>query len=405
MTTEETSHKTHPDNVKGLDFEDPRITAKAEVKNLKAKGADVIIALGHIGVDKSSEPTSEDIIRDVDGIDVFVDGHSHTAFKNGKKVNNTMLVSTGEYLSNLGKVEIEFDENNKVVDVDATLINKSQASSVKPDTEVESMMNKIEDEQKAALSVKVGKTETYLDGSRDKVRFGETNLGNLITDAMLNETGAEVSLTNGGGIRSSIAKGDITKGDIVNVLPFGNFIVTKKLTGAQIKEVLEFGVENYGVSFGGFPHVGRMKYVVDPDQPIGQRIVSLKVNGKNIDMDKTYTVATNDFTAAGGDDYPVFAKLPIVNEYSALNEALENYIKKLGTINYKESEGRITTGKKADFEESEVAKPEENKPQTNKPNDNQCDKADNPKTGDISLMSYVLLGGATFVGLRFRNMK
>ncbi|WP_052356502.1 5'-nucleotidase C-terminal domain-containing protein [[Clostridium] dakarense] len=413
MATEETSYKTHPNNVKGLDFEDPRITAKAEVKNLKSQGADVIIALGHIGVDESSEPTSEDIIRDVDGIDVFVDGHSHTAFKNGKKVNNTMLVSTGEYLSNLGKVEIEFDENNKVVDVDASLINKSQASSVTPDPEVESMMKKIEDEQKAALSVKVGKTETHLEGSRDKVRFGETNLGNLITDAMLNETGADVSLTNGGGIRSSIAKGDITKGDIVNVLPFGNFIVTKKLTGAQIKEVLEFGVENYGVSFGGFPHVGGMKYVVDPKQPIGKRIVSLKVNGKNIDMDKTYTVATNDFTAAGGDDYPVFAKLPIVNEYSALNEALENYIKKLGTVNYKESEGRITTGKKADFEESESVKPEEdkteeNKPQTNKPNNNQGnnnDKTDNPKTGDISLMSYVLLGGAAFVGLRFSNMK
>lgn len=413
MATEETSYKTHPNNVKGLDFEDPRITAKAEVKNLKSQGADVIIALGHIGVDKSSEPTSEDIIKDVDGIDVFVDGHSHTAFKNGKKVNNTMLVSTGEYLSNLGKVEIEFDENNKVVDVDASLINKSQVSSVTPDPEVESMMKKIEDEQKAALSVKVGKTETHLEGSRDKVRFGETNLGNLITDAMLNETGADVSLTNGGGIRSSIAKGDITKGDIVNVLPFGNFIVTKKLTGAQIKEVLEFGVENYGVSFGGFPHVGGMKYVVDPEQPIGKRIVSLKVNGKNIDMDKTYTVATNDFTAAGGDDYPVFAKLPIVNEYSALNEALENYIKKLGTVNYKESEGRITTGKKADFEENEAVKPEENKPeenkpQTNKPNNdkgNNNDKTDNPKTGDISLMSYVLLGGAAFVGLRFRNMK
>lgn len=410
ITTEEASYKTHTGNVKGLKFEDPRITAKEEVKNLKAQGADVIIALGHIGVDESSDPTSEDIIRDVDGIDVFVDGHSHTAFKEGKKVNNTMLVSTGEYLSNLGKVEIELDENNDVVDVDATLIDKSQTASIKPDPTVESMITKIENEQKEALSVKVGETETYLEGSREKVRFGETNLGNLITDAMLNETGADVALTNGGGIRSSIDKGDITKGDIVNVLPFGNFIVTKKLTGAQIKEVLEFGVENYGVSFGGFPHVGGMKYVVDPEQPVGQRIVSLKVNGKDIDMNKTYTVATNDFTAAGGDGYPVFDKLPILNEYSTLSESLENYIKKLGTVNYKESEGRITTGKKADFEESETAKLEENKQENkaNKPNNNQeddNDKTGNPKTGDISLMSYILLGSSAFVGLRIRKMK
>ena len=428
MATEETSYKTHPENVKGLDFEDPRITAKAEVKNLKDQGADVIIALGHIGVDESSEPTSEDIIKAVDGIDVFVDGHSHTAFQNGKKVNNTMLVSTGEYLSNLGKVEIEFNEKNEVVNVDATLINKSQTASITPDKEVEAMMKKIEDEQKAALSVKVGKTETYLEGSREKVRFGETNLGNLITDAMLNETGADVALTNGGGIRSSIAKGDITKGDIVNVLPFGNFIVTKKLTGAQIKEVLEFGVENYGVSFGGFPHVGGMKYVVDPEQPIGERIVSITVNGKDIDMNKTYTVATNDFTAAGGDDYPVFANLPIVNEFNALNEALETYIKKLGTVNYKESEGRITTGKKADFEKPEVdtVEPEENKPNTENGNQNQdqnqnqttkpeVDKnetnkpqsgnTENPKTGDTSIIGYTLLGASAMIGLGLTRRK
>ncbi|MEG1009394.1 MAG: 5'-nucleotidase C-terminal domain-containing protein, partial [Clostridia bacterium] len=346
----------------------------------------------------------------VDGIDVFVDGHSHTAFKNGKKVNNTMLVSTGEYLSNLGKVEIEFDENNKVASVDATLINKSQTSSITPDKNVESMMEKIESEQKEALSVKVGKTVTELDGAREHVRFGETNLGNLITDAMINETGADIAFTNGGGIRSSIAKGDITKGDIVNVLPFGNFIVTKKLTGAQIKEVLEFGVENYGVSFGGFPHVGGMKYVVDPEQPVGSRIVSLTTNGKDIDMNKTYTVATNDFTAAGGDDYPVFGKLPIVNEYNALNEALESFIKKLGTVNYK-VEGRITTGKKADFEKVEEVKPEINKPETNKP---QIDKpqtnpgqgnSENPKTGDIGVIGYVALGSSAIVGLALTKMR
>lgn len=424
MATEETSYKTHPDNVKGLDFEDPRITAKTEVKNLKDQGADVIIALGHIGVDESSEPTSEDIIKSVDGIDVFVDGHSHTAFQKGKKVNNTMLVSTGEYLSNLGKVEIEFNEKNEVVNVDATLINKSQTVSITPDKEVEAMMKKIEDEQKSALSVKVGKTETYLEGSREKVRFGETNLGNLITDAMLNETGADVALTNGGGIRSSIDKGDITKGDIVNVLPFGNFIVTKKLTGAQIKEVLEFGVENYGVSFGGFPHVGGMKYVVDPEQPIGKRIVSITVNGKDIDMNKTYTVATNDFTAAGGDDYPVFANLPIVNEFNALNEALETYIKKLGIVNYKESEGRITTGKKDDFEkpEADTVEPEENKPntedgnkdqnQTTKPesdknetNKPQSGNTENPKTGDTSIIGYTLLGASAMIGLGLTRRK
>ena len=107
----------------------------------------------------------------------------------------------------------------------------------------------------------------------------------------MDETGADLAMTNGGGIRASIKVGDITKGDVVSVLPFGNFVVTKQLTGAQIKEVLEFGVRSYGESLGGFPHVAGIKFVVDPSKPVGDRIISLTINGEALDMNKTYTVA------------------------------------------------------------------------------------------------------------------
>lgn len=306
LTTEETSYKTNPNNVKGIVFENPITTAQNEIKSLKSKGADIIVAIGHIGVDESSSPTSIDIIKATDGIDVFIDGHSHTKFPNGEKIGNTMLVSTGEYASNLGKVDISLNENNKITSIKASLITKEDAKDIVPNSTIEKMIKDIDAIQEKELSVIVGKTANVLDGMRDNVRFGETNLGNLITDAMLEETGADVALTNGGGIRASIDKGDITKGDITKVLPFGNYIVTKNITGAGLKEVLEHGVANYGTSFGGFPHIAGMSFNVDPNFPAGDRVKNLMIKDSAIDMNKTYTLATNDFTAIGGDKYPVY---------------------------------------------------------------------------------------------------
>lgn len=347
IATQETAYKTNPNNVKGIEFTSPIDAAKEQVADLEKQGADVIVALSHVGTDESSDPTAYDVINAVDGIDVFVDGHSHTTFENGEKVNDTLLVSTGEYLSNVGKVEIELNENNEVVNATASLISKEEASKVTPDAKVAAKIAEIDKAQSEVLSEVIGKNTIDLDGERNSVRFGETNLGNLITDAMMDETGADLAITNGGGIRASIKVGDITKGDVVSVLPFGNFIVTKQLTGAQIKEVLEFGVRSYGESLGGFPHVAGIKFVVDPSRPVGDRIISLTINDKALDMNKTYTVATNDFMASGGDDYPCFGDIPTLNEYSSLEESLANFIKTLGTVNYTK-QGRILAGTMVD---------------------------------------------------------
>ena len=347
IATQETAYKTNPNNIKGIEFTSPVNAAKEQVADLEKQGADVIVALSHIGTDESSDPTAYDVIKAVDGIDVYVDGHSHTTFKNGEKVNDTLLVSTGEYLSNVGKVEIELDDNNEVVNATASLITKEDASKITPDANVAAKIAEIDKAQGEILSEVIGKNTIELDGDRNSVRFGETNLGNLITDAMINETNADLAITNGGGIRASIKVGDITKGDIVGVLPFGNFIVTKQLTGAQIKEVLEFGVRSYGESLGGFPHISGIKFVLDPSRSVGDRIISLTINGQPLDMNKTYTVATNDFTAAGGDDYPCFGDIPTLNEYSSLEEALANFIGTLQTVSYTK-QGRILAGTMVD---------------------------------------------------------
>ncbi len=149
---------------------------------------------------------------------------------------------------------------------------------------------------------------------------------------MLYITGADVALTNGGGIRASIKTGgDITKGDILEVFPpFGNYIVVKEVKGIDILNALEHGVDAYPEPAGGkFPHVAGMSYKIDPSKEAGNRIVDLKIKGEPVDLNKTYTLATNDFMAVGGDGYTMLGEGgELVGEFEGLDEALIKYIEK-----------------------------------------------------------------------------
>ncbi|MCF0148645.1 MAG: 5'-nucleotidase C-terminal domain-containing protein, partial [Clostridium sp.] len=346
LSTEETAYKTNPNNVIGITFRDPIAAAKEQVNELKEKGADIIIALAHIGLDESSQVVATMIADSVDGIDVIIDGHSHSTLKEGITTKNgTLIVSTGEYEKSLGKVVITLDNTSKnLISKKASLITKDDTLNFEADSIVTNKIKEIDEEQNEFLSRVVGNSKVNLEGSRELSRTHETNLGNLITDAMINETGAEIAITNGGGIRDSINVGEITKGEIVKVLPFGNYIVTKALKGAQIKEILEHGIKAYPSSAGHFPQVSGLSFVFDESREVGNRIVGITINGKPIDMDKVYVVATNDFMAVGGDEYPNFSKVPTLNEYKSLEEALESYINEIGDVEYS-IEGRINVGK------------------------------------------------------------
>lgn len=339
LSTPETHYKTHPKNVEGLKFTDPVEAAQMMVAELQAQEVDVIIALTHLGTDASSTDTSIKVAEGATGIDLIVDGHSHTEENVG--VSGTLIVSSGEYTKNLGVVELTFDENGELVGKEGSLISKEDAVEVEPDAEVQAVIDAIAASQETILAEVVGSTSVILDGEREQVRAGETNLGNLITDAMLNETGAEVAITNGGGIRASIDAGEITKGEVITVLPFGNYIVTKEVTGAVIKAALENGIDSYPDAKGAFPHVAGITYTIDASKPAGERAVSIQINGESIDLEKTYVLATNDFLAAGGDEYTMFADIAIKNEYPALDEVLIQYIQGKGTVS-PEVEDRVT---------------------------------------------------------------
>ncbi|MCD6322981.1 MAG: 5'-nucleotidase C-terminal domain-containing protein [Clostridiales bacterium] len=328
LTTSETTYKTHPDNVAGLTFEDSVVTAQRMVDQLTGT-VDVIVALAHLGIDDDSTDTSIRVAEEVDGIDVIIDGHSHTVLPEGMVVNGTLIAQTGEYDKNLGVVTITVVGNT--VTASAALITKADAAETVPDPGIAAIIADIQANHEVILSEEVGRVPFELNGERAYVRTGETNLGNLVTTAMLEETGADCALTNGGGIRASIDPGYINKGEIITVLPFGNYIITKNVTGAVIKEALEHGSSSYPDASGKFPHVGGMTYTIDVSRPVGDRIVNITIGGEPIDFEMEYILATNDFMAAGGDGYEML-KVETVNEFDALDEVVIKYIQARGII-------------------------------------------------------------------------
>ena len=330
LSTPETSYKTNPKNVETIDFTDTIAAAKKAVEALEKENVDVIIALSHLGLDQGDD-TSDKVAEAVDGIDLVIDGHSHTTLEEGRMVKNTLIASTGEYDKAFGIVTLKI-ANGEVTEKSAKLMAAADTKDIVPHPDVVALLADIDKGLNEILSEKIGTSTVMLDGARENVRTKETNFGQLVADAMLDVTGAEVALTNGGGIRASIEAGDITKNHIVTSFPFGNYLVTKEVKGKDIKAALEHGLSKYPEQNGGFPHVAGITFTFNTANPAGSRVSDLMVGGSPVDMEKAYLFVTNDFMAAGGDGYTMLKPYATVNEYAAFDEILVNYIKKMGTI-------------------------------------------------------------------------
>lgn len=335
LSTPETVFQTNPNNVTGLSFTDPVQAAKEQVAALEAEDCTLIIALTHIGLDESSDVTSKEIAEQVDGIDVIIDGHSHSVLEEGQWVNDTLIASTGEYIESIGCVVIDPEGR-----AEAGLLTEEDLNEYAVNEKVDQLIAEITASQDELLNVVVGQTGVELVGAREMVRTSETNLGNLAADAFRSAAGADVALTNGGGIRDSIPAGDITKKQLVTVFPFGNYVVTMNVTGEQLTAMLENGVSRYPDADGRFPQVSGMTFKFDPDQAAGARVFDVQVNGEPVDMEKTYLLATNDYIAIGGDEYPA-ADIPLAGEFSAMEEILIDYIASFNEQIAPQTEGRI----------------------------------------------------------------
>lgn len=337
LATPETATKAHPAKLEGVTFlaEDELFAcAQEQVDELTAAGCDYIICLGHLGIDaESTGNRSIDLLENVTGIDVFIDGHSHSTQAdiaeetNGTgMVGDTVLTSTGTKLESVGVVDIAADGT-----IDASTISMEDLNATEgftPDQDIATRVSEINAQIEEDMGQVIGTSEVNLDGVRENVRASETNLGDLITDAMLWQAGqdneeVDAAITNGGGIRASIAAGDVTKQSVNDVLPFGNTLYVVELTGAELLEALEASTYCTPEPVGAFPQVAGIEFTINTGavydagenypgttyaEPASiNRVTIQTVGGQAFDVDATYTIVTNDFLAAGGDTYYAFS--------------------------------------------------------------------------------------------------
>lgn len=372
LETPETATKAHPAKIQGVTFvggQDMMKLAQTEVDTLKAAGCDYVICLGHLGIDaESTGNRSIDVLNAVTGIDVFIDGHSHStldqikAATNGTgKVGKAYLTSTGTKLANVGVVDIAPDGTITTSNVPLDTLTAENADTA-------AVIRRIQQQIDADYGAVFAQSEVQLNGEKAQVRTGETNLGDLITDAMLWQAGTlgekvDAAISNGGGIRASLSVGGLTKKDINTVLPFGNTLYLVKLTGAQLLEALEASTCSLPESIGAFPQVSGIEYTVNtgakfsstenyPGSTYGKpnavnRVTIQSVGGAAFDPAETYTIVTNDFLGAGGDTYYTFKSSPVGYDTGVpLDEVLMDYITAQckGTITkaaYGQTAGRI----------------------------------------------------------------
>ena len=313
VVTGDTPVTTHPKNVTGLQFLPPEDTVSKYVRELRGK-SDIVVVLSHLGFSADT-----DLAKKVDGIDVIVGGHSHTKVEKPALVGKTFIVQAFEHGKVLGVLDLTV-ENGRIIQASGRL------ESIKPigkeNKAVAAIVTRYQRQVDAVMNETVGEALADLDGAN--VRLQETNLGNLVTDVMRNVSGADAAIINGGTIRTSIKQGSIRVSNVYAVVPFDNYIVAIKLTGRQIRDTLEHGVSAIEEEEGRFPQVSGLIFTYDRKGPKGKRVKEVFIAGKPLVADKEYTVATNDFLAAGGDGYKAFGdSVKSSKDYAVIGGAMK----------------------------------------------------------------------------------
>lgn len=319
-------------------------TAKDAIAEFEAAGIDKIIAVTHIGLDNDPTYGNDRLLAQLDGLDVIVGGHSHTAMKQpevvtedakGNEKDPTVIVQAGQYSNYLGTLDVKFDDKGVVVYNEGKLLSTRDYEA---DPQAAAVLKPYSDEIEAVKTEEIG-ANAVKEIRNSGTGIGETPIGNLIADAMLAGAQAKVPETviafqNGGGIRATIEEGPITVGEVMNVLPFGNDPVTGALTGQEIKETFEHSVHLSPEYHGGYLSVSGMTFKYDSSKESGDRVTEMKVNidGEfvDIEMDKEYVVTTNEFTAQGGDNFQTLKKVNDEGRFSDIGEIdweqLRNYL-------------------------------------------------------------------------------
>lgn len=383
---------------------------QASVDQAKAEGAEIVVLVGHLGENGTTDQwTSDNVIKNTAGIDAVIDGHSHEVYnkyvknKDGKDV---LLTQTGTKLKNIGKLTIKTDgtmtsemvtevpegvvtstytvkkgdslsriakrelgsydryreiynsnravlKDPNVLTVGSQLIIPAKSAVTADgkaiDYDTDRFIKAIQSQYNETLKTVIGRTDTELTindpatGNR-AVRSGETNLGDLCADAYRVVLGADIGLSNGGGVRASIKPGNITYNDTLTVFPFGNMGCVAEVKGQQIKDALEMASKNYPKESGGFLQVSGLTYTINSQTPSSvqvdekgnflkvngaYRVSDIMVGGTPLDVNKTYTVASHNYMLkSGGDGMTMFKGSKIIRDEVITDvDLLSSYIR------------------------------------------------------------------------------
>jgi 5'-nucleotidase len=346
LTTEDTPVTSSPGPT--VKFRDPVAVAREQVAALTAQGITKIIALTHRGLAEDL-----DLAAKVDGIDLIVGGHSHSLLETGNKdaagpypmvVKNpsgrdVVVVTAGAFSLHLGQIDVTFDGAGNVVRWEGK--PHRLGADVARDPVVQARVDQFAAPLATLRAQVLGAATAELVGDGAICRFQECNLGNLIADALLVATrarGSQVAIMNAGGVRTNIPAGQITLGQVLEVLPFSNTVATVEVSGADLVRALEIGVgrahDPRASGTGRFPQVAGLRFAWDGGKPEGSRVASVELRRpeggyRPIDPAETVVVATNNFLRNGGDGYDVFVKGRNAYDYGPnLEDALAELIKR-----------------------------------------------------------------------------
>ncbi len=323
-------------NLKDIKINDPIEAMTPIVKKLRPE-VDMILILSHMGLKEDLE-----LAELVPGIDLIIGGHSHSMLvspvvmrtSKGKQVVINQAFEKGEYVGEVNMAYSKADKKWRLVDGRLNRMDKT----VSEDPQVKKIIAKYNEKIIREVRIVIAETLTPLVGDKDSIRAHETNLGNLITDAMLLHSKADMAVINGGGVRTGLPAGKITIEDCIKIFPFSNTITKLTIKGSTLREAFSMVAKaRMKGTCGCFLQVSKgvkIKYHEGA-------VVEFSLNGQPINDNNLYTVAMSDFTAAGGDGFNMFSAVPDrFSDGIRINDILVDYVKSLKTINI-ETEGRI----------------------------------------------------------------
>ena len=359
LTTVQTATATNPEGTKGVEFRDEIECAKREIDELNAEGADVIIAVCHMG-NGDAPCTSTDLADAMTGeyqgeLDAIIDGHSHTV--ENVVENDILIAQTGSGMSAVGKLTV--DVSDEGIELTEERLTPADLADVTPKAEVTEKLSEINESQQDILNESIGHTETTLwagwIGDVAPVRFVETNYGDFAADALrsaaldfLEDKGVDmpvVAVENGGGIREAVPNGEITKGSLIATFPFSNTVYIKEVTPKILYEMMEVsgnlldgqdpetGMLLQMQISGGFLQISGFNVVFDTESK-DNRVISITLEGEDEPLDRNdettkIMLAGNNYILSGGNDYTMLADLPKYGEAGGEVEAIQGYLESI----------------------------------------------------------------------------